>query len=229
MAHKVLAISELFEHILLGVDAKTLLLAERVDKNFRANINGSKLLQKKLFKLPATPQDIKTLNLVERGDMVMMDHMGKDIAADVKKTHNVWTMEQGGGTESTVVLNPLLLQFLSIPLLTSARLRQNATPPRRHESWMAMRLVQPPIPELDASVNILHRIDSSKVTISGRELLLQNIVSAENQCAWWGGRLCVLGRGLFANNAQLTIYGKYAEGADLAEVGLDVKEVEILD
>jgi hypothetical protein len=28
---------------------------------------------------------------------------------------------------------------------------------------------------------------------------------------------------------QLTIYGKYAEGADLAEVGLDVKEVEILD
>lgn len=53
----VLEVNELLEAILLGLDMKTLLLAHRVSRNWRANIGESKPLQKKLFFLPAREGD----------------------------------------------------------------------------------------------------------------------------------------------------------------------------
>ena len=45
---------EMLENILLDVDMKSLLLAQRVDKTFKATIDGSVKLQKKLWFLPDT-------------------------------------------------------------------------------------------------------------------------------------------------------------------------------
>jgi len=50
---KVLDITELLEHILLRTDFRTVLLAQRVNKPFRAATKGSIKLQKKLFFRPA--------------------------------------------------------------------------------------------------------------------------------------------------------------------------------
>lgn len=62
-ARKVFDIAELLEKILLNVDdMRTVLLAQRVDRTFKATIDGSVLLKKKLWLLPDTTEEKLEIN-----------------------------------------------------------------------------------------------------------------------------------------------------------------------
>lgn len=58
---KVLNVPELFQHILINTDTRTLLLAQRVSRAWKATIDGSSALQIKLFFRPAT--DAQAVNI----------------------------------------------------------------------------------------------------------------------------------------------------------------------
>ena len=73
-AEAVFSIPELFETILVEVDFKTLLLAQRISKHWLAFISGTAKLQKKLSKKPvATFDEALALGMVEDDDFIMID------------------------------------------------------------------------------------------------------------------------------------------------------------
>ncbi|GIZ40400.1 hypothetical protein CKM354_000373700 [Cercospora kikuchii] len=65
-ASAVFLITEPFKQILSKVDAKTLLLAQRVDKHWHGIISTSAPLQQKLFFRTATREQLPTIHTVER-------------------------------------------------------------------------------------------------------------------------------------------------------------------
>lgn len=86
--NEVLGINELFELILLRLDMKTLLLSQRVDSHWRDTISSSTLLQKKLFFLPATLEELPQLNIVEDGaNRAQYTHRREDTSS--KDWHNI--------------------------------------------------------------------------------------------------------------------------------------------
>lgn len=107
----VLQIVELLEQILLRLDMKTLLLAQRVHPQWKAVIAKSALLQKKLFLMPATRRELAKLNLVEEDSYADIDR------EDLVVTKNVWkpdTQTPPGRIKPQdcgfIVYNPLLLR-----------------------------------------------------------------------------------------------------------------------
>lgn len=91
--------NELFEQILLRLDTKTLLLSQRVASFWCIVIGKSKLLQKKLFLLPATKEDLAKINIIEAGS-------GRGLNVNAVKVFK----ECNKVSESEIlVLNPLLL------------------------------------------------------------------------------------------------------------------------
>lgn len=91
-ATKTFAIPELLELILLHLDMKMLLLAQRVDTQWRGAIASSKKLQKKLFLLPVESfEEALLLNMIEDHTLV-----------------NVW---RDGPPMEIVLPNPLLHDY----------------------------------------------------------------------------------------------------------------------
>ncbi|KAK4902697.1 hypothetical protein LTR27_000636 [Elasticomyces elasticus] len=89
-ATRVLGIPELLEAILIGTDAKTLLLSQRVAPKWRDLIRRSQLLQKKLFLWPSSLEEALRLAGDETGQVVL-------------------TRQSPNGAPAVVgVLNPLL-------------------------------------------------------------------------------------------------------------------------
>ena len=72
---KALCIVELLEAVLLHLDYKTLLLAQRVSRFWHDTINGSKGLRTKLFLEPATIDEAIRFNVLEDQSLV---HLGQD-------------------------------------------------------------------------------------------------------------------------------------------------------
>lgn len=64
-AHDALHTAELLELILIGVDMRTLLVAQRVSRYWYESMKNSVRLQKKLFLIPATTKDIIELNIAK--------------------------------------------------------------------------------------------------------------------------------------------------------------------
>lgn len=152
-ADNVFNTNELLEMILLKVDIKTLLLSQRVDKTWRTIITGSKNLQKKLFFLPATRDELSRLNLVEESKVVdestLYDPEVSHVFRD-QRSYNIfklgfWPSPDGPRkTSNPSPYNPLLLQqaFYNTALpVDELRLRQC-----KHEyensSWKRMLLFQ---------------------------------------------------------------------------------------
>lgn len=111
-ASKVFSISELHGQILLNLDTKTLLLAQRVNKDWQAKISQTTSLRKKLFLEPATKSELSRLNIVESRDIVMMDHAGNEIDESPIKANNVWKSrprDSANKNSEVIILNPLLL------------------------------------------------------------------------------------------------------------------------
>lgn len=104
----VLDTNELFEQILLGLDFKTLLLAQRVSRQWSSVISSSKLLQRKLFLLPATGEVLPKLNLVEQCHDLENEDDGPSHFS-YRKIHNASYITSGSEQE-LVIHNPLLVQ-----------------------------------------------------------------------------------------------------------------------
>lgn len=162
-AHVVLATNELFEQILLGLDIKTLLLSQRVDGHWRAMISKSTLLQKKLYFLPATKDDMPKLNTLEvvlgRGLDVNAIKVGQDPADEengellvlnslllkltvVAYAGATYTREgvlRGATTSSSVRIAPQYYPSIEGMLETESQPTHLGVPP----SWERMLLVQP--------------------------------------------------------------------------------------
>ncbi|KAK6441831.1 hypothetical protein LTR95_001940 [Oleoguttula sp. CCFEE 5521] len=101
-AAAVLGLTELLEWILLYVDPKTVLLAQRVDRTFRATVQASKELRVKLFlrqtaPRPGDPQSSSGYELIERG-RTKMD------AIDVDGLHTSEDSAEGSHTMNTLLL-----------------------------------------------------------------------------------------------------------------------------
>jgi hypothetical protein len=62
----------LLENVLIGVDSKTLLLSQRVSRNFQAVVLGSTKLQKKLFFRSAALEEAAELDMFDDGALLLM-------------------------------------------------------------------------------------------------------------------------------------------------------------
>lgn len=171
---RVFSTPELTEMIFLGLDMKTLLMVQRVSSGFKANIDGSKKCQKKLFFEPATWEESRGLNLVENCHFYTWH--GGDITA---QTHNVWRVgpksQDCEGDCEMVVHNPLLLkaqeaipyrsftdgdQFSRLSLWSrqgndgplEGKGGQKRVGPPTNPSWTKMHLVQPANFQIDAVI-----------------------------------------------------------------------------
>lgn len=118
-ADNVLKTTEPLEMILVRVDVKTLLLAQRVAPVWRANVTSSKVLQKKLFFLPATREELPGLNIVAEGKLsTTLPKSAETKRSFAQRSHNVLTLgfrptqHRPRGLidyRQTVVYNPLVL------------------------------------------------------------------------------------------------------------------------
>ncbi|KAF2167780.1 hypothetical protein M409DRAFT_21930 [Zasmidium cellare ATCC 36951] len=126
---------ELFELILLNLDTKTLLLAQRTSTHWRTFIATSKPLQRKLFFLPTTTfTDLHTLHLLHPADSAKFNIL------DATSNRCKWLQQ-------VVVLNDLLFDTSREWRLRSvgyAQPSQIQTPSRVVPSWKNMLLTQPP-------------------------------------------------------------------------------------
>lgn len=112
---KVFAIPELQEQVLIRLDMKTLLLAQRVSKQWQINIQSTTSLQKKLFLTPATHSELSILNVVQTYDTTMADGSGIPVDRVAIKVSSTWEMgllDENHKWNVVVALNPLLLQQL---------------------------------------------------------------------------------------------------------------------
>ncbi|KAK3690645.1 hypothetical protein LTR37_019047 [Vermiconidia calcicola] len=72
---KVLGLPELLEHILLGLDFKTLLLSQRVSTTWNDLIGHTRSLQQKLFFLPvASVDEAVDLGMVDRESLLLVEY-----------------------------------------------------------------------------------------------------------------------------------------------------------
>lgn len=131
--HAVLETAELLEFILLNLDTRTLLLAQRVDKRWHYAIRGSKPLQQKLFLLPTNTFD-QILNL----GLLDPSRSEKYNILDATSNRSKWL-------EQVVILNDLLFDTTREWRLRTCAF---ADPARRSgkfiPSWQRMLLTQPP-------------------------------------------------------------------------------------
>lgn len=132
-ATAVLDTAELLEFILLNLDTKTLLLAQRVDRRWHHVIRNSKHLQRKLFLMPTSSFDeILALGLLDGS------RAEKYNILDATSNRSKWL-------EQVVILNDLLFDTTREWKLRNVSF---ADPSRRTgkfiPSWQRMFLTQPP-------------------------------------------------------------------------------------
>ena len=136
------AIPELLEHILLHLDFKTLLFSQRVNKTWSLSIQGSKKLQQKLFSIPATLEEAKTLGMMAEENYVLVYNEGD--AYNISSADN----------ELMGVLNTHILAYQgvnqvydnsSVFKLTGTILKDTTSGRHKRASWERMYLSQPPM------------------------------------------------------------------------------------
>lgn len=255
-AQVVLATNELFEQILLELDMRTLLLAQRVDYRWYALINQSKSLQKKLFFIPATRQDLKKLNLLEMSN----EH---DLNINAIKVHKCPLRK---GEPDILVLNPLLmtqqtLQHEGIIHPQEASLRRS--PPseaeyqrrwwpkesslknkpksqqfesinksKMHPSWTKMLLVQPQPSFAATCLVTLHAaICYSRFDIDLRAPLQKIVDTAVRRVKRevpWRDPVVVFGAH-GEQNVELSMFGFPVSDEDLERLGMKVPVLKKLE
>lgn len=128
--------AELLEFVLLNLDTRTLLLAQRVDRNWHQVIRNSKSLQKKLFLLPTNHFD-------ELLDLELLDTKPEkyNILDATSNRSKQWL-------EQVVILNDLLFdttrewKLRSVAFADPVVARRNGG--KFIPSWQRMLLTQPP-------------------------------------------------------------------------------------
>ena len=149
-ASRVFGIQELFEKILVDVDPRTLLLAQRVNRRWKETIETNNALQIKLFFRPATNDEAEVLCL-EPNSMVI-------------------------DTDNFVVVNPLLLtqcygSFIMFNLRKGVVRSLRADRPNIH-SWWRMLLSQPPSSSFTMASEVSHRRHEKEI--------IQNLMVAKS-------------------------------------------------
>ncbi|WPA96055.1 uncharacterized protein RHO25_000661 [Cercospora beticola] len=184
-ASAVFLITELFEQILSQVDAKTLLLAQRVDKHWHGMISTSTPLQQKMFFRPATREQLPTIYAVERR-LTTIPTNASGLGLRRKSYLNIHKLADPEDREQPdhkiIVYNALLFdrQIWRQPVLQpKIRLaRVSAIRP----SWERMLLTQPPQPKL---VLAFENSDPSvprtrhEATLAGDVLVTNVLIAAE--------------------------------------------------
>ncbi|KAK5718420.1 hypothetical protein LTR15_008147 [Elasticomyces elasticus] len=138
--------TELLEMILVGVDTKTLLLAQRVNRKWRAVISDNHQLQQKLFMRLATREEAIALGMVQPDARLLQVYN-----MDTESMDTVEAVDSYATAERFVLLNPLAATdrrnvFFASRLATSSRRRD----PEDHksESWQRMYAAMPPPQQL---------------------------------------------------------------------------------
>ncbi|KAK3690642.1 hypothetical protein LTR37_019044 [Vermiconidia calcicola] len=162
------ALPELLEQVLLDLDFRILLFAQRVNVKWCATIKGSLNLQKKLFLQPvADSAEARSLGMVEGDDMLLIrncNHPNGEITKTgvLVNTHilklNCTILSESGVTESTTWFIPTPIRRYII----SAR--------RGIASWEQMLLTQPPETPKRFNTAAGHSIAEPGLTSSGMEL-----------------------------------------------------------
>ncbi|KAK3641447.1 hypothetical protein LTR56_011260 [Elasticomyces elasticus] len=134
-ADAALAITELLESILVRVDAKTLLLSQRVSRNWGAVIEGSNTLQQKLFLQPATLDEAVNIS-AEDDDKALVVMRPNEDTRFMAMPERFMTFDIL--PESSGLLNPLLFDG-NAGCRVPTRSRGNVLP-----SWTRMQLINPP-------------------------------------------------------------------------------------
>lgn len=114
-------ITEIHEAILIKLDMKTLLFAQRVSRDWQKLIDTSPSLQKKLFMQPATAAETIELGITH-GD------------------RNTFLNDDN----TFVALNPL---FIRMEWSTAYRIDVHSNPLQGNSSWRKMLISQPPLPK----------------------------------------------------------------------------------
>ncbi|KAK3690644.1 hypothetical protein LTR37_019046 [Vermiconidia calcicola] len=139
-ASAVMNLPELLEHILLGLDFETLLLAQRVSTEWRDLISRSRSCQKKLFFAPVDNfEEAVALGMVPEDALVVFDE-------------GSWYRKKDKAS-LTVLLNMHLLRCEEdvqtrgwcFPHLSRAVLPDTPSSRRGQSSWERMFLTQPPL------------------------------------------------------------------------------------
>ncbi|KAK5725290.1 hypothetical protein LTR17_013053 [Elasticomyces elasticus] len=135
--------TELLEMILVGVDTKTLLLAQRVNRKWRAVISDNHQLQQKLFMRLATREEAIALGMVQP-------------VARLLQVYNIDTdsmeaVESYATAERFVLLNPLAADdrrdiSFAVRLATGSRGREAED--HKSQSWQRMYATMPPPQQL---------------------------------------------------------------------------------
>lgn len=204
---------------------KTLLLSQRVDRHWLHVVNHSKMLQKKLFFLPATKEDIPRLHLLEQG-------AGRGLNVNAIMVHEQWDMQ---GEQDVLVLNPLLMQQNVVAwrrdkynrrvtlrqtdntdILTGKSYRQRGAMGGSHCSWRRMLLVQsPPSYPTRSFIEIGRGIFRRRYTFDTRFTLRALVAAVEDVAAHnyffahavqWCGKAVFFGREEQLN-CKLDIFG----------------------
>ncbi|KAK5725292.1 hypothetical protein LTR17_013055 [Elasticomyces elasticus] len=133
-ADAALAITELLESILVRVDAKTLLLSQRVCHKWRDVIEGSHVLQQKLFLRPATLAEATNLSAEDENKALVVMRSNEDTRFMAMERYMTFDIQP----ESSGLLNPLLFNG-NAGCRVPTQSRENVVP-----SWMKMQLINPP-------------------------------------------------------------------------------------
>ncbi|KAK5698195.1 hypothetical protein LTR97_007156 [Elasticomyces elasticus] len=138
--------TELLEMILLGIDTKTLLLAQRVNRKWRAVISDNHQLQQKLFMRLATREEAIALGMVQRDERLLQVYNMHTESMDT-----VEAVDSYATAERFVLLNPLAANdsrniFFASRLATSSRRRDAED--HKSQSWQRMYATMPPPQQL---------------------------------------------------------------------------------
>ncbi|KAK3624913.1 hypothetical protein LTR56_020727 [Elasticomyces elasticus] len=138
--------TELLEMVLVGIDTKTLLLAQRVNRKWRAVISDNHQLQQKLFMRLATREEAIALGMVQAdARLLQVDNM------DTDPMNTVEAIEAYATADWFVLLNPLAADdrrdiFFAARLATGSREREAED--HKSQSWQRMYATMPPPQQL---------------------------------------------------------------------------------
>lgn len=198
-------VTELFEQIMIHVDMRTLLLAQRVDKHWHMTISTSKPLQQKLFLLPATRAQLIALNTIELCPAVW--HPDDDDkrpptqfgpATQPEDRYNICKLPGKCYTTGPyhpprdfqlVVYNPIILNMPKSkykPPVLQPKIRSVPDSTVR-PSWEKMLIVQPPQPKklmyfVDTRYSSCQYRAGARNFAAGGDAALLEVLSLAEQC-----------------------------------------------
>ncbi|KAK4902714.1 hypothetical protein LTR27_000653 [Elasticomyces elasticus] len=174
--------TELLEMILVSVDTKTLLLAQRVNRKWRAVISNNHQLQQKLFMRLATREEAIALGMVQLDARLLQVYNMETDPMDI-----VETVESYATAERFVLLNPLAADdrpdiFFAARLATGSREREAED--HKSQSWQRIYATMPPPQQLyiRASLNKGRSVrpgTGTEYTVNGNRTLGQAMAWVE--------------------------------------------------